>query len=73
MTQRRCDKCEWWEALGDNPDDCVTGWCRISRPTFCGLVGWTDLAPEDAAWPHVIMDDWCGEFTLKTEKAGEAG
>lgn len=69
MTERRCDKCEFWGELSkeDLPDGVyftmATGECRKKAPRIIhgSGTGWSNQK-----WPYTQYDRWCGEFKEKT-------
>lgn len=57
MTERRCDKCEFWDTSSESSiaEPGTTARCRAKAPT-------TDERTGLAMWPHTDQDDWCGDF-----------
>jgi len=56
-----CDKCEYWEGIGDNE-----GFCHRNPPTQRGIIeNNAPLEEKEHGW-FVVTDgfDWCGEFKL---------
>lgn len=56
----RCDTCKFSEFVLDNSYMCRK---RAPRPG----------TGDDAAWPRVNADDWCGEFATHPAGTEEAG
>lgn len=58
MSEKRCDKCEFWQGTVRNTADCDWGECHRLPPTLpanpAGL----------ASWPLIPGDKSCGEFRL---------
>lgn len=63
MSERRCDKCEWWS----NPHEDehlkrVKGSCRKGLPV---IVPAGDCTMDWASWPLTDPAGWCSEFKAK--------
>lgn len=65
MTERRCDKCQFWAQL--YPDHPV-GDCRLRAPSLVVLNG-----RRETEFPTTISDAWCGQFSPKPTGARPAG
>ena len=68
MSERRCDKCEWWqryspeEVLIGKPKHQPEGVCRRFPPQRAAL-GSVYTGGYSSRQPSSGEDDWCGEFS----------
>jgi len=65
MSEPACERCRFFD--GDNHGLCdgTVGLCRRNAPTIHPCSG--DPDNEDAVWPWVRADDYCGEFQEKVD------
>jgi hypothetical protein len=64
MTELRCDSCKFFEEMLDY-NHLHDGFCRKYAPR---PLHWHNVKtdnPRDLAWPAVLADDWCGEWSQK--------
>lgn len=67
MTERRCDKCEFWNVRVLNiAGEVSRGDCRLRPPEK--VYDYNNLEASYAAsfrWPSTYDTDWCGKFSRK--------
>ena len=56
--ERRCEKCEWWEA-DEEYVGCTVGYCHVGPPT---IPNQTCEGEPVNTFRATYSDDWCGEF-----------
>lgn len=69
MSERRCDKCEWWkfsehETLlwqKSTNYDTTFGFCCLKSPTVTDPKAF-------GRWPKTVDGAWCGQFSLRIQK-----
>jgi hypothetical protein len=82
VSERRCDKCEWFQPA-EVQSLSEVGYCRVRPPGISEagatainarlyLSGRADRLPANlGVWPIVSSDDWCGSFSLQAQGNGD--
>ena len=61
MSERTCNRCEWWKPDYVHRNRHGNGECRYNAPSQTGDV---TVHLSNARWPVTNAEDWCADFSL---------